>query len=280
MNQGNGRWTAGCAFLKRLGIAIVIVAVSVSSALAGEANVSCKSMMFSDSTKLKRLYGKNVHNKILPASTTKVMTALIVMDTLPMDSYVTVGRNATHVQPSKMYLKAGERYKVKDMLLAVLLNSANDASVVLAEAVAGSEAKFVQMMNRRAKDVGASNTRFANSSGLPTRSGTQYSTAYDMYMIFRKALEYPFFREAIKKKYATIYSASGRTLNLKSHNKMLFMGWRKGVYGKTGWTRAAGACFVGTVQNNDSTMIISAFGCRDRWNDIKRVVTRHGGVDL
>lgn len=261
-------------------ILFVTLIVSPLSVHAASKGVTCKSMIFSDSTKVKRLYGKNVHTKVLPASTTKVMTALLVMDHLPLDRYVTVGVRATHAQPSKINVKSGEKYKVGDLLLAILLSSANDASIVLAEAVAGSESKFVQMMNNKAKAIGAKHTRFANSNGLPSKVGTQYSTAYDMYLVFRQAMQYPFFRETIKKKYATITSAGGRKVSLKTHNKMLFMGWKKNIYGKTGWTRAAGACFVGTLQKGDSMLIIGAFGCTDRWNDIKRVVTGYGGVAL
>jgi len=262
-------------------IAIFLLTAAVPfSAHAAQKGVTCKSMIFSDSTKVKRLYGKNVNTKILPASTTKVMTVLLAMEKLPLERYVTVSARAQHVQPSKLNLKPGERYKVGDLILAALLNSANDATVVLAEAVAGSEGKFAQMMNQHARALGAKNTRFANSNGLPTKKGTQYSTAYDMYLIFRKAMQYPFFREAIKMKYAAITSSGGRNISLKSHNKMLFMGWKQNIYGKTGWTRRAKACFIGTLQKGESTLIIGAFGCSDRWSDIKRVVTTYGGVAL
>lgn len=241
--------------------------------------VTCKSVIFSDSTKVKRLYGKRVHDRVLPASTAKVMTALVVLERLELDEYITVSSRAVGVQPTKLYLKPGERYKVRDLLYAILIKSANDASIVLAEAVAGSEKKFVKMMNARAKKMGAKHTRFANSNGLPTKA-TQYTTAYDMYLIFRKALKHSFFKGAIKHKYKTISSKSGRKIKLKSHNKILFKGWKRKIYGKTGYTRAAKACFVGTVQKGDSTLIIAVFGCPNRWEDIKHVVSRYGGISL
>lgn len=242
--------------------------------------VSCRSMIFSDRTKVVRLYGKSVHDRVLPASTTKVMTALLVMEKLPMDKYITVSKRATHPQPTKLYLKEGEKFKVRDLLYAILMKSANDASVVLAEAVAGSEWKFVQMMNKKAKQIDANHTKFANSHGLPTTKVSQYTTAYDMYLIFREAMKYPFFRDAIKNKYKTIYSKGGRKFSLKSHNKMLFFDWKRKVYGKTGYTRAAGPCFVGTLQKGESMLIVAAFGCTNRWQDIKHVVSYYGGVPL
>lgn len=242
--------------------------------------VTCKSVIFSDSTKVKRLYGKGVHNRVLPASTTKVMTALLVMEKLPLDKYITVGKSATYAEPTKLYLKPGEKYKVRDLLHAIIIKSANDASIVLAEAVAGSETKFVQMMNRRAKQIGAKHTKFANSNGLPSKKRDQYTTAYDMYLIFRKALRHRFFRDVIKMKYKTIYSKAGRKISLKSHNKILFKDWNRKIYGKTGYTHAAGACFVGTLQKGDSTLIIAVFKCPKRWDDIKHIVSYYGGIRL
>jgi D-alanyl-D-alanine carboxypeptidase (penicillin-binding protein 5/6) len=242
--------------------------------------VSCRSAIFSDSTRAKRLYGKRVTERVLPASTAKVMTALLVLERLPLDKNVTVSATSTYVQPSKLNLNPGEQYKVKDLLYAILLSSANDASIVLAEAVAGSEQNFVKLMNQRAKQLGAKHTKFANSHGLPTKKMAQYTSAYDMYMIFRQALNHGFFKEAIKFKYKTIYSAQGRKIALKSHNKILFMDWNRKIYGKTGYTRAAQSCFVGTLDKGKSTLIIGVFGCSRRWEDIKFIVSQYGGISL
>jgi len=241
--------------------------------------VTCKSVIFSDSTKVKRLYGKRVHDRVLPASTAKVMTALVVLERLKLDQYITVRNSATKASPTIINLKPGEKYKVRDLLYAILIKSANDASIVLAQAVAGSEKEFVKLMNKKAKKLGANHTKFSNSNGLPTKA-TQFTTAYDMYLIFRKALKYSFFRQAIKLKYKTIYSKGGRQVKLKSHNKILFKDWNRKIYGKTGYTRAAKACFVGTLQKGKSTLIIAVFGCPKRWDDIKHIVSYYGGIPL
>lgn len=242
--------------------------------------VSCKSAIFSDRTRVIRLYGKDVHKRVLPASTTKVMTALLVMEHLPMDAYVTISRRASRQQPTKLYLKPGEQYKVRDLLYAILIKSANDAAVALAEAVAGSEWKFVQMMNKKAKEIDAVHTKFVNANGLPSRRASQYTTAYDMYLIFREALKYPFFRDVIKLRYKTIVSRGGRRIALRTHNRILFKNWKRNIYGKTGYTRAAGKCFVGTLQKGDSTLIIAVFGCPNRWEDIKYIVSQYGKIRL
>jgi serine-type D-Ala-D-Ala carboxypeptidase (penicillin-binding protein 5/6) len=241
--------------------------------------VTARGAVLMNASSGKKLFSQNADRRVQPASTTKVMTALLVLEKLDLDEYVSVSQAATYAQPSKLNLKPGERYKVRDLLYGILLNSANDASIVLAEAVAGTEWKFVQMMNARAKQLGADNTKFANSNGLPSKAA-QYSTAYDMHLIFKEALKKDFFRQAITYKYRVIYSQGGRKLSLRSHNKILFKGWKRSIYGKTGYTRAARSCFVGYTQRGKDTLIVAVFGCSKRWQDIQRIVERYGRVDL
>lgn len=242
--------------------------------------VSASSVIFSNSTKAKRYYGKSIHRRVRVASTTKVMTALLVLERLPLNKVVRVSRKATLPQPSKIYVKAGERYTVKNLLYALILESANDAAVVLAEAVSGSEEKFAQEMNARARKLGAKHTKFINASGLPQGKRSQYSTAYDMYLIFRQAIKNPFFRQAIKLKSKTIYSRTGRKIKLSSHNKLLFKNWRQAIYGKTGWTRRAKQCFLGYIMKGDEVCIIAIFGASRRWDDIRHIISRYGGIAL
>lgn len=241
--------------------------------------VSAKGVLFSNSTKAKRYYGKKVHQRIVPASTIKVMTALIVLETLPLDKVVTISHRPALVQPSMIYLKEGEQYYVRDLLYALLLKSANDAAVALAEAVSGSEAAFARKMNARAKRLGAKKTYFVNAHGLPSDK-EQYSTPYDMYLIFRQAIKNNFFKNAIEHRYKKIRSLAGREITLRSHNKILFKGWKRPVYGKTGWTRKARQCFLGYVKIGNDICIISLFGATKRWQDIRHIISRYGGIVL
>jgi D-alanyl-D-alanine carboxypeptidase (penicillin-binding protein 5/6) len=274
--------------LVRLRILIVFSIVAVIpfaslsvlwAAKGGGYQVSAKAAIFSNSTKTIRYYGKNVHTRVPPASTAKVMTALLALERLSLQDIVTVSERATYPQPSKIYARTGEQFRVEDLIYAILLNSANDASVVLAEAVAGSEQEFVTMMNRRAKQLGAQHTRFANSHGLPSKAA-QHTTPYDMYLIFRAALKHSVFKTAVQRKYRTISSLSGRKIQLKSHNKILFFDWEQKLYGKTGYTREAKACFVGYLPKGKDICIIAVYGCSRRWDDIKHIVSRYGGVAL
>ena len=114
-----------------------------------------------------------------------MVTTLVVLDSLALDHWVRVSPRAEDVQPSKIYLRGGEEFQVRDLLKAVLMNSANDAASALAIEIAGSERLFAQAMNRKAQDLGAHNTRFINASGLPGEG--QYSTAYDLAVIMKTA---------------------------------------------------------------------------------------------
>lgn len=247
----------------------------------GRTKISARAVIFSNSTKAKRLYGKNVHARVVPASTVKVLTALLVLENLPLDKVVTVSPRALYPQPSKIHVRAGEQYDVQSLLYAILLNSANDAAIVLAEAVAGSESRFVDLMNQRARQLGCKNTKVVNAHGLP-HAAKQYTTAYDMYLIFRQALKHPFFRQALMYPRKTIYSRAGRKIYLTSHNDILFSKWKKKLYGKTGYTRSAKACFVGYTKKGDDDLIIAIFGCQSgrRWKEIKYIVSRFGGMTL
>ncbi len=243
--------------------------------------VSANAALLFEESGWHKYYSRNIEKKVFPASTTKLMTALIVLQRKRLNDIVTIGPRALRALPSKIEVRVGEKYRIRDLLYAILLNSANDASVALAESVAGSEEAFVDLMNKRARQLGAKNTLFANSHGLPSDT-PQYTTAHDMFLIFREALKNEFFREAIKIRTMSIHSQGGRQVFLKSHNKSLFKGWKESVYGKTGYTRAAQACFVGRVVKGRKKMIVAVFGCpgSTRWDDVKHIIEKYGGVDL
>ncbi len=228
----------------------------------------------------QRYFDLGADREVFPASTTKVLTALLVLENLPLDKYVTVSRHATDVPQTKLGLRAGETYRVRDLLYGLILKSANDAAVALAEAVAGSEEKFVDMMNARAKQIGALHTHFANPHGLPSR-GPQFTTASDMALIFNQVLKNGFFREAITFKYFVICSKDGRRCYLKSHNRTLFLNWKHHVFGKTGFTFEAQSCFVGYIpKGGNDILIIAVYGCRKRWTDMKYIIERFGHISL
>lgn len=227
----------------------------------------------------KKIYDKKSALQVQPASTTKVMTALLVIEKLPLDREIRISKKATKVVPTKIDLQAGEVFKVRDLLYALLLKSANDAALALAEAVSGSHEAFIRAMNKKAKQLGAQHTVFANAHGLPSDK-EQYTTAHDMVIIFREAMKKTFFRIAIQKEKKIISSKAGRRIILYTHNKALSKGWQNKVYGKTGYTKSAGPCFVGYVQLNKKRVYIAVFNSSKRWDDIKHLLRTKAKITL
>ncbi|MCM8776234.1 MAG: peptidoglycan-binding protein [Candidatus Omnitrophica bacterium] len=223
------------------------------------------------------VYAKTPYVKRPPASTVKLLTAMVALDMLPIDSWVTIPEFAEKVQPSKAHLRHGERYRAWDLVRAILISSANDAAEVLAVAAAGSKVAFARRMNQKAYAIGCRSSHFVNPSGLP--AGGQYSTVSDMALIMEAAGRYPFIVSALKTRSQVIYSSAGRRIYLKSHNKMLLRGYR-GVVGKTGWTRKAGYCFVGFLTAFEKTVLVAMLGSRKLWQDVKILLNFHSGKAL
>src|SRR4030042_807277 len=167
-----------------------------------------------------------------PASTLKVMTAMYVLERLKVEDRVPVSAQAAMAPPSKIAIKPGEVYTVEELLYALLLNSANDAARALAEAVSGSEEAFARDLTRQVRQWGAYRTTLATANGLP--ADNQYSTAQDLALLFRKAMEYPELAKIMGTKYHHIQGDR----ELRNHNRFLFT-TPLAVGGKTALTRAS-----------------------------------------
>lgn len=217
------------------------------------------------------LYSKNVDFSIPPASTTKLMTAVIVLENADLEKFVPVSSNAANKEASKLWLKPKVKYKIKDLLAACLMSSANDATAVLAEAISGSEEEFVKLMNKKAKAIGMKNTCFANSTGLPSKGLKQYSNVYDLSQLMRYALAKPLISDLLKTKEKYISGSDGRKLRLLNHNKML---WRRPGYiiGKTGYTIKSRHCFVGTAASDEAKIIFAVLSSKKPWQDLTILV--------
>ena len=218
------------------------------------------------------LYGKQPNLKLPPASTTKVMTVLLVRERLPMDKKITIGPHAANVPPSKAGLTLGAQYSVEDLITATLVSSANDAAVALAGAVAGSEKQFAYLMNLKARELGMNNTFFVNATGLTDRSRKQYSTAYDLARLMRVAVKDRYIDDILGITEASITGSDGKIVPLRAHNKML---WKipKFVKGKTGWTTASRHTFVGTNYAPNKSIAFAMLCSQKPWTDIERLAT-------
>ena len=200
-----------------------------------------------------------------PASTIKIVTAMIALKSLKNDDIIDVSTNAASMPSSKIFLDPGRNYRANDLINAVLLASANDASVALAEKIAGSEDKFANLMTLSARMWGARNTICRTASGL-TADGQQ-STARDLANLFRYAMQHDEFARRVREKF--ISTSYGKTL--RNHNKAL---WRLdgAVGGKTGYTVAARQTYVGQFTRDDQTIVVAIMGSESMWADLEKLV--------
>jgi D-alanyl-D-alanine carboxypeptidase (penicillin-binding protein 5/6) len=225
------------------------------------------------------LFAKQPHSQLPPASTTKVLTALIALERLNLQARISVSARAAAVEPSRIGLQPGEVLYVQDLLYGLLLKSGNDAAEVLAEAVGGSVAGFADLMNERAWQLGARRSRFQNPHGLPDEG--HYSTAYDLALIFRQAMANPLFADIVRTRSAGLRIEAGvennqhwRMVSVHNSNRLLVSyGGVQG--GKTGYTRRAKNCFVGEASRGQVNLIVSALGSANRkalWEDVAAIL--------
>lgn len=199
------------------------------------------------------LFASNASAQRAMASTTKIMTALVVIENCNLEDVVTVPKEAVGIEGSSIYLAAGEKLTVKDLLYGLMLRSGNDAATALALHCSGNISDFAELMNRCAENIGARDTNFANPSGLPAQN--HYTTAYDLALIASKAMQHDVFREIVSTQKTTIpWGGHDTDRLLINKNKMLYQ--YDGADGiKTGYTMAAGRCLVASATRNDMTLI-------------------------
>ncbi|MFQ5667963.1 MAG: D-alanyl-D-alanine carboxypeptidase family protein, partial [Candidatus Binatia bacterium] len=246
------------------------VAVLAPAARAREV-VTARGAILIDNQTGEILWAHHPDRRLPPASTTKVATAIVALESGRLNDSLRVTRNAAKAPPSKIHLRPGWRLRLRDLVYAMLLSSANDASVVIAEGLDGSVRKFVARMNTQVRQLGATNTHFVNPHGLPAIN--HYSTARDLAKIFGHALQNRLFRKIVGTKTATISPTAGssRRIALRNHNRLLGR-YHIRVVGKTGWTRAAKRCFVGAATEDGRELIVAVLGSRDLWGDLKRLL--------
>lgn len=207
---------------------------------------------------------------IIPmASLTKVMTAVVVLENCDLDERITVSDNAISTYGVGIALRAGEHFKVSDLLYAALLNSSNDSSVALAEHIAGSETEFVDMMNQKARELSLSQTTFKNSTGLDDVG--HLSSSQDLAKLSRYALLDETFSKIVATDRKTITSEEGINHYLTNSNKLMGGSFLiKGI--KTGYTEEAGQCLITLAENNSREILTVILGSSDRFGETKKLL--------
>jgi D-alanyl-D-alanine carboxypeptidase len=211
------------------------------------------------------LFARNENQHLLPASTTKLMTALIARERLGGLKGSIVVDPDDRAEPSNIPVVPGETISVDTLFHALLIESANDSARTLGRAVAGSVPAFVDMMNQKAIALGCFDTHFYNPNGLPAPNGSHYTSAHDLMVIFRQVLKYPELRKIMSTKDYTIHTASG-VHNLRNHNRLL--GYYPGMGpAKTGWTEAARHTYACSVTQNGREILLVLLDSPNKWAD-------------
>jgi D-alanyl-D-alanine carboxypeptidase (penicillin-binding protein 5/6) len=267
-------------FYQVLFLAVILTGISCffHASDAYPETIRSRSAIVVDASTGKTLYAKNPDLRLPPASTVKLMTAIVAIENAQLTDIATVSKRAVRVSPSKVGLKAGDKVTIETLLYAALVKSGNDAATVLAEAVAGSEKNFVRLMNSKACAIGATNTKFKNPHGLPAAG--QYTTASDLSKIMTHALTYPRLRDIIGTRVVEVLTENGHAIFLKNTNKLL---WSEDdlVGGKTGYTRKARHCFVGAAERGESKVIVAVLGSPNRetlWKESEKLI--HEGFEV
>jgi D-alanyl-D-alanine carboxypeptidase len=250
---------------------LAVVAASAASAELPPPSITGRSAVILDGTTGRVIWERDADRQLPPASTTKIMTTMLALESGRLERSFEVSPYAASQAPSKLGLRAGQRIDVEDLTYALMLKSANDAAVVVAEGLAGSVPEFAALMNQRAREVGATNTHFHNPNGLP--DDEHLTTTHDMAMILRHALTVPGFREVAGTNAKVIQIEDERIHPVALHSKnRLLNGYFVPVLGKTGYTRAAARCFAGAAELNGRRVITVVFGASDMWGDTRKLM--------
>ena len=241
---------------------------------AGAPGLYAQSAIMIDARTGQVLFQKNADERRAPASTQKLLTALLVARRGNLDAPVTIMPEDTRVEPTKLGLRAGERYTRRSLLESIMVKSSNDACAALARDHSGTEDAFATNMNRAAYALGARSSYFVNSHGLPA---SQFSTARDIARIAFLAYREPVLRRMMQQRVVYFRHNSGRITTLKATNKLLE---RSGAFNgmKTGYTFAAGRCLVSSGRLNGREVILVQLGSNTKniFDDAQRVMAWSG----
>ena len=252
-------------------IFIILITFNLSTYAAENISIKSGAGLLVERSKGKVLFDKNAYEKMYPASTTKILTAIVVLENTKLDDMATVSKNALETIPNGYVtcnLQIGEELSVKDLMYALMVKSANDAAVVLAEHVGGSVEGFSDMMNKKAKEIGCKNTHFVNPNGI--HNANHYTTAYDLYLMAEYALSFEYtneFRDFVSKTSYTLpatnmYPAEDRSftttnelIKINNNNRKDNYYYKNALGIKTGHTSQAGYCLVSSSSRDNLEFI-------------------------
>lgn len=255
--------------MKRIFAAITACLIIFSSTVCVNASglsVSARTAVLYCPDSNQVFYSKNPNTRMKPASTTKLMTALLTLEYAAKDNKKVKFKHEMIAEGSSMYLKLGEVVTLRDLAVGLMMCSGNDAANAAAIAIDGNLEKFAERMNKRAKEIGMKNTHFVTPSGLD--DDDHYSTAYDLALLMAEALKNDEFRKLTCEKSDTVnfIKPKDKVVTYSNHNRLLSM-YGYCIGGKTGYTMAAGRCLVTAAQKDGLTLVSVTLNDRNDWND-------------
>lgn len=229
------------------------VSISIQAAELTENSLNAKSALLMDADSQRVLYEKNGYQQMPMASTTKIMTCLLALEQADMKDVVEFSANAVSMPKVHLGAEKGTKFYMGDMLYSLMLESHNDTAVAIAETIAGDTLSFANMMNQRAKEIGAKNTNFVTPNGLDAEQ--HYTTAYDLALIASEAIQNEEFVKIVNTPSHSFQDIEGK-YSYSASNKDAFLSMMDGAMGiKTGFTGNAGYCFVGALKRDNRTFI-------------------------
>lgn len=225
--------------------------------------INAKSYIVLDLITGRVIEGNSIHTRILPASTTKILTCLTVLNYFDINSYIVITHDMIDIVGSKIYLEVGDIILVKDLLYGLMLNSGNDASQTLAIGLTGSVKNFVYLMNEECKRIGMLNSTFENPSGLDEDT-KNITTAYDMALLMKEALNNSMFRQIVSTKEYSAKLLNGRKLYFNNKHRLVHTNSFV-TGGKTGYTKQAGRTLLTSYKKDDFEIIVGTFDCANDW---------------
>ena len=244
------------------------VFTGTATMVASAQSTSAKSAVVMEKNSCRVLYEKNSHQKLPMASTTKIVTALTVLQNSATDKVVEIPKEACGIEGSSVYLTAGEHFTVEQLLYGLMLRSGNDCAVALALTVGGSVEGFAEMMNDTAASLGCCESNFKNPHGLP--DDNHYTSAYDLAVITCAALKNKEFQKIVSTKSVSICN-DGKERVWTNKNKLLSS--YDGADGvKTGYTKKAGRCFVGSATKNGMQVVVVVLNCGPMFEDTAKLL--------
>lgn len=253
---------------RRLAFLLCLVLLIPTGARAEQKeDVSAEAAYLIEANSGRVLYAKNEDARLPMASTTKIMTALLAVESGRLSETVTVSKEAAGTEGSSMYLKAGETLPLIDLVYGLMLTSGNDAAVAIACFLDGDTATFAAHMNRRAAALGLQNTHFVTPNGL--HDPDHYTTAKELALLGAEALKNPFFSEIVLTQYRKTEGSNPHTL--KNKNRLLWE-YEGGIGVKTGYTKAAGKCLVFAAERGGMKLVGTILNCPTMWDTAKNML--------